>query len=159
MQKKLKDESEKSEEVLHPRNQMILTRKDASHAESVYQNEKRLNRQFFKRFPRTGNFVAADAQALPFPDDTFDFSWSSKCIDYLRLFGGNSLEQAVSEIIRVTKPGGQIQIAGATGDSPIATLMLGELDVPIKQMVERNKCAELSMRRTENGMHVFYIRK
>jgi len=56
---------------------------------------------------QTGNaeFVQGDIEALPFTDNTFDLTWSSSAIQWC------NLKSAVTQLVRVTKPGGQIAIS------------------------------------------------
>jgi ubiquinone/menaquinone biosynthesis C-methylase UbiE len=51
-------------------------------------------------------FLEGDATALPLPDDEFDFSWSRFLFEYLP-----EPERALTEMIRVTKPGGIVAVA------------------------------------------------
>jgi len=51
-------------------------------------------------------FVQADAEKLPFPDGSFDLVWAVSVLEHLERDGAG-----IREIIRVTRPGGQIAIA------------------------------------------------
>lgn len=53
------------------------------------------------------NFVNADAQKLPFPDDTFDVVLSVYGVQFVP-----DQEKAAGEMLRVCKPGGKIGLAG-----------------------------------------------
>ncbi len=53
------------------------------------------------------NIVEGLATALPFPDRTFDVVMSFEVLRYL---GNDDIQQAYREMLRVTKPGGQIII-------------------------------------------------
>lgn len=52
-------------------------------------------------------FRVADAQALPFPDDSFDVVLSVFGVQFVP-----DQEQAANELLRVTRPGGTIALAG-----------------------------------------------
>lgn len=53
----------------------------------------------------TQNIQVADAEQLPYNDNTFDLTYSWGVIHH-----SPNMEQCLSEIIRVTKPGGEIKI-------------------------------------------------
>jgi len=50
-------------------------------------------------------FVEGDIESLPFKNQQFDITWSSSAVQWC------DLQQAVSELYRVTKPGGQILVS------------------------------------------------
>ena len=52
-----------------------------------------------------GSFVQAHAEALPFPDRTFDFVYCFSAIEHV-----HSIEDSIREIARVTRPGGVIYL-------------------------------------------------
>jgi SAM-dependent methyltransferase len=55
-------------------------------------------------------FVPGDALALPFPDGAFDFTWARFLFEYLA-----DPQQALGEMIRVTRPGGIVVVADLDG--------------------------------------------
>lgn len=55
-------------------------------------------------------FVRGDAQALPFPSDSFDLVYSRMLLQYLR-----EKEKAVTEMVRVCKPGGLVLLQDLDG--------------------------------------------
>jgi ubiquinone/menaquinone biosynthesis C-methylase UbiE len=54
--------------------------------------------------------VSANVFSLPFPDNTFDFSWSRFLFEYLP-----HPPKALAEMIRVTRPGGIVAVADLDG--------------------------------------------
>jgi ubiquinone/menaquinone biosynthesis C-methylase UbiE len=56
------------------------------------------------------NFVRGDAQAMPFPSDSFDLVYSRMLLQYLR-----EKEKAVAEIARVCRPGGIVLLQDLDG--------------------------------------------
>lgn len=63
----------------------------------------KLAKKRFSYYGIDGDFLEADAESLPFPDNTFDFVYSWGVIHHTPNTG-----QAAREIIRVCKPGGNI---------------------------------------------------
>jgi SAM-dependent methyltransferase len=55
-------------------------------------------------------FVRGDAQAMPFPSDSFDFVYTRMLLEYLR-----EKERAVAEMVRVCKPGGTVLLQDLDG--------------------------------------------
>ena len=55
-------------------------------------------------------FVRGDALALPFADGSFDFTWSRFLFEYLA-----RPQQALSEMVRVTRPGGVVVLGDLDG--------------------------------------------
>lgn len=55
-------------------------------------------------------FVRGDAQAMPFPSDSFDLVYSRMLLQYLR-----EKEKAVAEMVRVCKPGGLVLLQDLDG--------------------------------------------
>jgi demethylmenaquinone methyltransferase/2-methoxy-6-polyprenyl-1,4-benzoquinol methylase len=53
-------------------------------------------------------FRQGDVNNLPFPDDSFDWTWSADCIGY----PAGDLAPALNELLRVVKPGGSIFLLG-----------------------------------------------
>ena len=62
-------------------------------------------------FP-TCHFLAADAQALPFPDETFDAVWSCSVLQYV------DHQATIRETARVLRPGGRAVFLENLGGSP-----------------------------------------
>jgi ubiquinone/menaquinone biosynthesis C-methylase UbiE len=62
-----------------------------------------------KRFGETMTFIEGDATKLPFENDEFDFTYSSRCL--INIQEPAMQFQGIRELIRVTKPGGTIILA------------------------------------------------
>jgi arsenite methyltransferase len=60
-------------------------------------------------------FTEAEAEGLPFPDETFDVVISNGVIDLIP-----DKDAVLSEILRVLKPGGRIQVADVTIQRPVS---------------------------------------
>jgi len=56
------------------------------------------------------SFKEGDWRSLPFPDNTFDWVWSSDCVGY----PSGDLLAALKEIVRVVRPGGRVAILAWT---------------------------------------------
>src|SRR3989442_6793733 len=63
---------------------------------------------------RNVEFVESEAERLPFPDESFDVVISNGVIDLIP-----DKDAVFSEILRVLKPGGRIQIAYVTIQQPV----------------------------------------
>jgi SAM-dependent methyltransferase len=59
------------------------------------------------------NAVVASVNALPFRDAVFDFVVATGCLEYVR-----AQQQAIHELVRVTKPGGYLVVSFANALNP-----------------------------------------
>jgi SAM-dependent methyltransferase len=59
----------------------------------------------------------ADARALPFPDAAFDGCWADRVFQHLA-----DPQRALSELVRVTKPGGRVVVADPDYDTQVVEL-------------------------------------
>lgn len=67
--------------------------------------------------PQEGlSFVAAGAQAVPFPDASFDLALMLKSLHHVPL---PLLDQALSEVARVLRPGGHLYVSEPVYDGPL----------------------------------------
>lgn len=62
--------------------------------------------------PRRPLFIGGDLLQLPFQQDTFDFVWCRFLFEYLK-----EPDQALRELIRVTRPGGKVVLGDVDGNS------------------------------------------
>lgn len=76
----------------------------------------------------------ADAQALPFPDASFDFAYSINAFHHLPSRAAQ--ERAVREIVRVLRPGGIFILHEINTLNPVFRLYVGYLFPLIKQIDE-----------------------
>ncbi|HUT56242.1 MAG TPA: class I SAM-dependent methyltransferase [Phycisphaerae bacterium] len=65
---------------------------------------------------QSGHCVAASCERIPFPDDTFDSVWACAVIEHVA-------EDTLPEMIRVTRPGGQIIAVTPNRYSPFDPLL------------------------------------
>jgi ubiquinone/menaquinone biosynthesis C-methylase UbiE len=82
--------------------------RETEHVHGLDQSAHQLSKAY-EKFGKHGpvRFYRGDAERLPFADDTFDVVWSSGSIEYWP----NPVE-ALSELRRVAKPGGQVLVVG-----------------------------------------------
>ena len=83
-------------------------------------------------FGFSADFYKADAQRLPFKDETFDFCTASSLLEYVP-----QPEQALDEMIRVVKPGGCIAVTAF--DSYIFDSPQSEVTRKILSFVEQQE--------------------
>jgi SAM-dependent methyltransferase len=69
--------------------------------------------------------LVADADALPFEDERFDGAWADRTFQHLA-----RPEQALDELVRVTRPGGRIVVADPDYDTQV-------VDVPDQELARR----------------------
>lgn len=62
------------------------------------------------------SFVAAGAQAVPFPDASFDLALMLKSLHHVPL---HWLDQALDEVARVVRPGGHLYVSEPVYDGPL----------------------------------------
>ena len=62
------------------------------------------------------SFVAAGAQSIPFPDASFDLALMLKSLHHVPL---SVLDQALSEVARVLRPGGHLYVSEPVYDGPL----------------------------------------
>jgi ubiquinone/menaquinone biosynthesis C-methylase UbiE len=68
-------------------------------------------------------FMQADVRQTGLPDNSFDYVWSQFVFEYLR-----QPEEALAELIRVTRPGGRVVVADVDGP--------GELNYPFPEALK-----------------------
>jgi len=74
--------------------------------------------QMAARFP-VGQFVVADARALPFPDASFDLVVEKGTVDALAAGSSGDIEKVVAEASRVLRPGGRFISVGFAERAPV----------------------------------------
>ncbi len=92
------------------------------------------------------DFQQGNAEALPFPDDSFDIALSVTVIEEC------DADKAIGEMVRVIKPGGRVAIKVRAGDMhvfwnlPVDAEIKSKAEAPIQQ-VAPNGCADASLMR------------
>lgn len=76
-------------------------------AGDIYAEDIRLWHERIRRRPRRPSLLVFDGTKLPFPDDTFDFTYSISVLEHVE---GEGDRIAMNEMVRVTRPGGYIGI-------------------------------------------------
>jgi len=76
----------------------------------------------------------ADAQVLPFPDDTFDFAYSINAFHHLS--SAEAQAKSLREIVRVLRPGGTFVLHEINTQNPVFRLYVGYLFPLLKQIDE-----------------------
>ncbi len=84
-----------------------------------------------------GRLVQADAQALPFESNSFDFVYSINAIHHLLEAGAQ--DRALAEIVRVLKPGGIFMLHEINTENPVFRWYMGYLFPLIKKIDEGNE--------------------
>ncbi len=72
-----------------------------------------------------GPLVQADADHLPFADDTFDLTTAVTLCEFTQ-----SPEHTIAELVRVTRPGGRVVIGGLSRQSPWGLANHKQLGLP-----------------------------
>src|SRR5690606_25257494 len=85
----------------------------------------------------TCQLVQADAQALPFESNSFDFVYSINAIHHILEAG--SQDRALAEIVRVLKPGGIFMLHEINTENPVFRWYMGYLFPLIKKIDEGNE--------------------
>ncbi len=75
-------------------------------------------------------FQVGDAQALPFPDDSFDAARAERVLQHLE-----DPARAVRELVRVVRPGGRIVVLEPDGD----TISVGGVSLEVTRALVRHK--------------------
>ena len=70
------------------------------------------------------DFLDAEAEQLPFPDETFDVVLSNGVIDLIP-----DKDAVFSELFRVLRPGGRIQVADVTIQNPVSEAGKRDIDL------------------------------
>jgi arsenite methyltransferase len=70
------------------------------------------------------NFLDAEAEQLPFPDESFDVVLSNGVIDLIP-----DKDAVFSELFRVLRPGGRIQVADVTIQNPVSEAGRRDIDL------------------------------
>ena len=84
--------------------------------------------------PPSPRLCQGDAQALPFPDGSFDFAYSINAFHHLPSRAAQ--ERAICEIVRVLRPGGVFILHEINTQNPVFRLYVGYLFPLIKQIDE-----------------------
>ena len=84
--------------------------------------------------PAALRLCQGDAQALPFPDGSFDFAYSINAFHHLPSQAAQ--ERAIREIVRVLRPGGVFILHEINTQNPVFRLYVGYLFPLIKQIDE-----------------------
>jgi ubiquinone/menaquinone biosynthesis C-methylase UbiE len=84
--------------------------------------------------PAALRLCQGDAQALPFPDGSFDFAYSINAFHHLPSRAAQ--ERAIREIVRVLRPGGVFILHEINTQNPVFRLYVGYLFPLIKQIDE-----------------------
>jgi len=86
--------------------------------------------RYSAKFNFHANLIVADALALPFPDNTFD--WAISVASYHHIKGKKERERAFWELRRVLKPGGEAFLTVWNQGQPRFWLKSKEQEVPWK---------------------------
>ncbi|HUQ84837.1 MAG TPA: class I SAM-dependent methyltransferase [Candidatus Limnocylindrales bacterium] len=62
------------------------------------------------RDTENSSYIAADARALPFPDESVDFAYSNLALTIFLSKDRNAFLRSVHEAVRILKPGGELQL-------------------------------------------------
>jgi SAM-dependent methyltransferase len=84
-----------------------------------------------------GTLVQADAQALPFEDNSYDFVYSINAIHHILAEGAQ--QRALGEIVRVLKPGGVFLLHEINTYNPVFRWYMGYLFPLLKKIDEGNE--------------------
>jgi len=84
-----------------------------------------------------GTLVQADAQALPFKSQTYDFVYSINAMHHM--LGQGTQERALGEVVRVLKPGGIFLLHEINTENPVFRWYMGYLFPLIKKIDEGNE--------------------
>jgi ubiquinone/menaquinone biosynthesis C-methylase UbiE len=91
--------------------QAICSKQESIHGTGIDISAERVQQAIQKHSSNTGlNFVQGDAQAIPFPSDSFDVVYSRMLFEYLA-----DKQRAAIEMVRVCRPGGTILIQDLDG--------------------------------------------
>jgi ubiquinone/menaquinone biosynthesis C-methylase UbiE len=91
--------------------QAVCSKHSSIHGTGIDVSDARVEQAIQKHSSNTAlKFVRADAQAMPFPSDSFDLVYSRMLFEYLA-----DKERAAAEIVRVCRPGGTVLIQDLDG--------------------------------------------